>query len=330
MPTPDGPRYELVLPTRIDPSVDWTAAVVGDAHRCGLRADGSLWCWGRNSWGQVGNDRFDDFGAVLSPLRIGAERWLAVAAGDNHSCAIRDEQSLWCWGNNDAGQVGSPFVGEDTAEVTPLQVGDGNDWQTVIAGGNVSCAINGGGRAWCWGSNRFGQLGTVTDLEYSWQPRPLAPTLRWSQLSLGSAHLCGITNDGALWCWGLNHFGQLGTGDSSAGDLLAANSHLVAPQRIAPDRRWQAVAAGGAHTCAISDGDIYCWGRNHRGQAGLPQPLDAMPHPTRVAFPDAAPFLLVAAGQDHSCAIDQNHRLRCWGSNRHSQLGALAAPLSER
>lgn len=176
---------------------------LGEAHACARDDTDALWCWGRNSFGELGN------GQTLSspvPSAVGAgRRYTQVVVGPWHGCALDSAGQAWCWGFAAAGD-GQPG---DVARRTPVPVSGGHVFTQLAAGGQRSCGVAADGRAWCWGVNGQGGLGdgTVTD---RWVPTAVAGAQRWQRVAAGGMASCGIALDGTLHCWGWNETGALG------------------------------------------------------------------------------------------------------------------------
>ncbi len=245
---------------------------------------------------------------IVAPGPLGSE--VFVESGDGHTCAVFDG-TLYCWGENQDGQLG---LGDFEARSSPTQIGTDEDWVTVGAGGEFSCALR-QGRVWCWGEGSSGQLGVG---KFSASPSPVEVTLAGdaAKLSVGDNHACVILVDGRLYCWGLNAEGQLAQNDPWPGP--GANSAL--PLEVDAGQTYDSVAAGQGHTCGIrTDGSLWCWGRNARGELGLgPSAAGQLRSPMQVGVEED--FSIVSAGQNHTCAI-RGGELYCWGENTSSQLG---------
>lgn len=197
------------------PIHDWRVLDVGGAHACGIRAEGSLWCWGRNFDGEVGTGGGTQ--DIDVPARVGEDTdWVSVGLGGSHSCAIKSNGTLWCWGYNGFAQIGN---GVDPATTPPLQlyerrpvqIGTDDDWSFVTGGSYYSCGIRTDHSLWCWGDNAEGQLGVVTSPVVV-TPMQIGTRTDWQWIGAGLSHACGLTSDGALSCWGRNVEGQLGDG----------------------------------------------------------------------------------------------------------------------
>ena len=274
----------------------------GGEHTCSVRFDGSLWCWGRNTWGAVGNGLQGP--GTPDPTQVGTDSdWATVAAGGGHTCAAKTNGTLWCWGVGHKGQLGD---GDTEIRTSPVRVGTGTAWAQLSAGWFHTCGLRTNRTLACWGENSSGQIGDGT---MTTRLRPLSlPGTDWASISAGGWNTCGIRTDHSLWCWGRNDFGQVGDGSTS---------RRVSPTKIG-DNTWSQVSVGWAHTCAVkTSGQLRCWGRGDRGQlgdAGFVQRLT----PVQPAGDLAA--TAVAVGDTHSCAIGTDGTTWCWGSNDYGQL----------
>ncbi|HEX8673092.1 MAG TPA: hypothetical protein VF710_14450 [Longimicrobium sp.] len=176
-------------------------------HQCAI-SDGSVYCWGENSTGQLGNGTRI---AAAAPTRIASPlQFTRVGTGSFHSCALASDGSAWCWGSGYYGALGN---GGETGSTTPVQVMGGLTFKTLSVGLNHSCAVATDGTAYCWGWNTAGQLGSpATAGHYTPFPSAVGGGLRWKEVSAAARHSCGIATDSRLYCWGTNEFGQLGDG----------------------------------------------------------------------------------------------------------------------
>lgn len=234
---------------------------------------------------------------------------LAIAAGDDHSCGVVDG-ALYCWGGNDFFALG---LGDVAHRTMPARVGEDLTWHDVGCGNGFSCATS-QETLYCWGSSSSGQTGTGT---FAAVGTPTAVDLPGAvqQLSVGDDHVCVVLVDGTLWCWGNNAEGQLGQDDPFPGP--GVNS--AQPLPLGTSSEWDAVSAGQGHTCAIRrSGALYCWGRNTRGELGLPESAAGQIRSAqRVGSADD--WAQVAAGQNHTLRRDGS--FWCWGDNQSGQLG---------
>jgi alpha-tubulin suppressor-like RCC1 family protein len=144
----------------------------------------------------------------IAPTQVTGTDWTAVSAGFYHTCALKTDGTLWCWGDNTSGQLGL-----GTASTTPGQVTAGTaPWTVVTAGQSHTCALQADGTLWCWGENADGQLGIGSNLPSAAPVVVTASPSSWSAVAAGGAHTCAVAGDGTLWCWGANVKGQLGIG----------------------------------------------------------------------------------------------------------------------
>jgi len=257
---------------------------------------------------------------ILFLLQGCGENTLSVSSGFFHSCRIEegeDRNYLWCWGRNIEGQLGK---GDYLVWRTYTWGLNSEEWvkekwsstDSVSAGGYHTCAIDDDKNLWCWGRNDYGQVGNGEN-ENKNIPSPVSFGKKWKSVSAGGHHTCAIDDDKNLWCWGRNNFGQLGNGGYK-------NENI--PVLISQDKRWNQVSAGGHHTCAIDDEKkLWCWGRNDFGQVG-DESFENRNRPVIVSLPDGKKkWLSVSAGGYHTCAIDDEKKLWCWGRNDFGQLG---------
>jgi alpha-tubulin suppressor-like RCC1 family protein len=254
-----GDTSSKLLPTRVNglPG-EVSKATNGAGHMCAQLSDGALFCWGRNTAGQLGTgDLQPHLVPVKVDLPVPVDR---LSAGGSFTCARGTDSSLWCFGANEQGQLGIGNTTQQTkpASVTPLA----GQVVRVSTGAAHTCVFTTDGSVWCWGDNREGQLGTGDTTPRS-SPVKIDAAGLATQVFTGGAHSCALRVDGSLWCWGGNRFGQLGTGDTQG---------RLTPTAIAPavlGTSVQAAYAGGAHTCAVKvDGSVWCWGNNQYGQLG--------------------------------------------------------------
>jgi|GEM_PF-921742 len=231
-------------PARIGSDTDWAAISTGYYHSLALKSDGSLWAWGRNVSGQLGDGTTTN---KSSPTRVGADTdWAYISAGGwGHSLAIKSDGTLWAWGCNDSGQLGD---GTTTSKTSPVKIGTDTDWVAVSGGYYYSLALKSDGTLWAWGYNQSGQLGNGTT-----NPTPtpvrIGTDTNWAVIEAGGDHSLAIKSDGTLWAWGNNGTGKLGDG---------TKVDKSSPVRIGTDTNWVSVAAEGSHSLGIrSDGTLW-------------------------------------------------------------------------
>lgn len=293
---------------------DVSAGGEGQAHTCAIHFQGSLWCWGDNSRGQVGaNPSEVPFSSRVRLLDPGG--WARVSVGPLASCAVRDQGTLWCWGAGDDGRLG--FEGGSDR---PGVVGTEADWRDVSVGDGFSCALKDDNSLYCWGRNDRGQVGrsdvgAVTS-------RPAFVTANVLSVAAGGSHACGVRTGNSVWCWGDNAQGQ----SAETRELPFVPSPRRLAFGIAPEPQWRQVAAGVGHSCAVSaDGQLWCWGRNDEGQIGMGAASALPSPPVRIARERG--WRRVAVGARHTCAEAADGTLWCWGDGRLGQTG-VAPPLT--
>lgn len=195
-------------PTKKDGLSNVTSIAVGDYHRCAVVLPGEVWCWGGNWSGQLGANS-----EVLysnDPVRVsGIENAVAVTAGFEHSCAVASSGQVWCWGDNEFGQLGDG-AGEDSS--APVLVTDVADVVLMAAGDFHNCVVKATGEAWCWGDNEYGQVGDGTDCCWKDEPVKVSGLVDVVAIAAGWNHSCAVLKAGQTWCWGDNEYGQLGDG----------------------------------------------------------------------------------------------------------------------
>jgi len=247
--------------------------------------------------------------AIASPLEA-PKIWKQVSVGNYHACAIGIDQSLWCWGSNIYGQVGSDTVSRNGSESRPLQIGAETSWKSVSAGSYHSCAIKTNKTLWCWGYNANGQIGLGYSGLPEGAPLQVGTAKTWSQVSAGGYHTCAKKTDKTLWCWGGNNYGQLGDGST-----VAKNK----PARITKATNWASVSTGTFHSCAKkTDKTLWCWGLNGNGQLGDGSALDKK-KPVRITR--ATNWASVSLGAYHTCAKKTDGSVWCWGDNSSGKVG---------
>lgn len=302
-------------------STNWLEVSAGGDFTCALKSGGTLWCWGFNADGQLGVGNLalrSSPTPVVGNTSATAGPWNAITAGGATACALRLNRTLWCWGSNVKGQLGNnSFAGRSTTPVP--ESSNGIDWTAVNAGGAHACATKLNGFLFCWGDNTLGQVGNGQIGNFIRVPTVEATfSNAWRQVSTGRDHTCAVKNDGSLWCWGSNSFGQLGI-NSTVGQTFATQEATFA-------NTWSSVTAGGVHSCAIKlDRTAWCWGGNLTGQLGNGSIITPFPPPANQLFPlpitGNGSYLSLEVGLSHSCGIRITNRVSCWGGNADGQLG---------
>lgn len=267
---------------------------LGYYHSAAITKDGSLYMWGYNRSGQLGDGTTTD---RYTPVKI-MDNVASVSLGGSHSAAVTKDGSLYMWGDNGNGRLGD---GTTTDRYTPVKIMD--NVASVSLGSSHSAAITKDGSLYMWGYNYYGQLGdgTTTD-RYT----PVKIMDNVASVSLGGNHSAAITKDSNLYMWGGNGSGQLGDGTTD---------NKARPHRVASNV--QSVKLGYSHTTVISkDGGLYTWGYNYYGQLGNGTTTDSS-NPIKI-MNDA---IDCAGGDNHTIVLKKDGTVYTWGDNYHGQLG---------
>lgn len=306
--TNSPPPADATLPA---PDGNLGARVVsGFAQTCAI-VNGTLYCWGADDFGQVGVLGDSD---QTRPVKLSDDAFIDVCAGEHHSCALRADGTLLCWGANTHGELG---LGDSSSREIPTPL-DSRRFVAVSCGGSSTCALAPRGELWCWGDNTEGKLGQADPpkeepgtLAMSEVPIQVRSELRFAKVSVGQGHVCAISEQGSLYCWGRNDQGQLGIG----GTLEQTRT----PLPVIGDLQYAAISAGQFHSCAVDmSGKLWCWGKNEGGMLGLGSSQAAFREP---ALLQGSNYESVSVNWLHSCAVTTNGTLSCWGRGVEGQLG---------
>jgi len=262
----DSTTSQRTAPVPVVGERAYSSISAGLEQSCAVEASTSeTYCWGRSQSGQRGDGTTNTvtfptvtFGSSL----LGFDR---VSAGGQHTCAIAQDGAAFCWGLNNQGQVGD---GTTTTRFVPTAVSGGLSFAYLAVNNNdiaweSSCGVTPAGEAYCWGLNNYGQLGRGTTGGQFVEPEEVFGGLRFTSVSPGTSHTCGVTTDGEAYCWGSNTSGQLGNG--AAGATEGTNT----PTLVNGGYTFRYVGAGRDFSCGLTDGgDVYCWGYNGNGQLG--------------------------------------------------------------
>lgn len=278
----------------------------GGNHTCALTKTGTVFCWGSNRYGQLGDGSQE---RRTSPVQVGElNSVLALSSGSWHTCAVLAD-SVKCWGWNGAGLLGD---GTQTDQLTPANVqGSLQGVQNIAAGATHTCIlINSGVK--CWGYNNYGQLGDGSTVLKTSPTDVIGLEVDVQSISAGDWHTCAIKKDETIWCWGYNLAYQLGDGTQVDRSTPVQVANLAGS--------FAQISAGGAHTCVrTTAGMAKCWGVNDSKQLG---DNSFEPYTTIIdvsVLPKA--ILDISSGGKHTCAILLNGEYFCWGYNATGQLG---------
>ncbi len=304
------------VPSQVHNLTDVIAISAGGAHTCAIKTDNSVWCWGDNTRGRLGDGTTT---LRLTPVQVDSTNLTgakAISAGKNHTCAIKDDNTPWCWGDNSLRQVGQASgLGHSTPQ--PINI---MNVTAISAGEKHTCVRQTGGQIWCWGNRNEGQLGDGSTLTQTHTPQAardssegFPPISNATAISASDLHTCIIRADNSPWCWGDNRYGQ--TDKEPIGqrpDNTFENRTRAVPVPNLPTA--SVISAGGWHTCALYNGEGWCWGRNNWGQLGntsttdspLPVKMGVTYAPTFTSSPNLASGTYGKPYTDHTFVVNAN------------------------
>jgi cysteine-rich repeat protein len=312
----------------------------GDAHSCALLDTENVRCWGNGGSGRLGYGNTNNFGDNLgeTPELVGdvdlGGPVKQIAAGATHTCAVLVDGKVFCWGEAGSGQLGYGNTIDIGDNETPLSAGSvsiGGLANQIAVGTTHTCAVLVDGKVRCWGEAGSGQLGygNLTDIGKNEPPSVVAPVnlganVVITQVSAGNDYNCALTNDGKVFCWGINLNGQLGYGNINT---IGDNEQPVAAGPVTVGGTVAQLALGSVHSCALlTNGRVRCWGNAGGGQLGYANinfiGNDANEFPSTVGDVNIGGLATqIAAGDFHTCAVLDTGTIRCWGLANSGQLG---------
>ncbi|MFN4027892.1 MAG: T9SS type A sorting domain-containing protein [Flavobacterium sp.] len=274
----------------------WSQVSNGQNHTIAIKTDGTLWAWGSNLFGQLGNGNNTDSNF---PIQIGTSNdWRQVAAGGAHSLAIKNDGTLWAWGYNLNGQVGNNSIIDVNI---PTRIGNENDWKDVFGGVYVSAAIKNNFTLWGWGLNYYNwQLAQPFSNSDILVPTQIGTDMDWKSISFGAFSTIALKNNNSLWSWGQSNFGELGNG------ILI--SQIFFPTQIGSSTDWKEISTGFNFTMAIkNNGTLWSWGL---GYSSIP-----------LQNGTSSDWSKISSYGNFNLAIKSNGSLWSWGNNSNGQLG---------
>ncbi|MFC7774812.1 RCC1 domain-containing protein [Flavobacterium sp. GCM10027622] len=312
-----------LLPKQIGTESNWLKISAGNAHNLAIKANGTLWAWGRNSDGQVGIG--SNASTFNTPQQIGTDTdWAFISAGDEFSLAIKTNGTLWAWGDNAFGQLGDTSTDDRNS---PVQIGTATNWASVSAGTQHALGLKVNGELWAWGTNNTARFSTTLPA-FSYVPIQMGTDTDWSKVVASRDHGAALKTNGTFWTWGSNATGQLGDGTTV---------DKTTPINIASLNGAIKIAKGHQHTLVIkNDGTIWSWGGNASGQLGIGTPLSPAPSPTLNPTQENTfnnTWIYIDSKITHTAAIRSDGTLYTWGANLWGQLGdnsqtAKSAPVN--
>jgi alpha-tubulin suppressor-like RCC1 family protein len=279
------------------------AASSTSVHKLGIKSDGTLWGWGSNQFGQLGDGTTN---SQTVPEQIGtATNWVDIAANAGSSYGITADGKLWAWGVNNAGQLGD---GTSNNSLVPEQIGTATNWVHVSACESHCFAITTDHHMWGWGYGTY----LNSDGNSSSVPVQIGTDHDWATVSSGNAHTIAMKTNGTIWGWGRNAEGEAGTGIDP--------DNVVSPTQIGTATNWVTVSCGYDHTLAVTaDGKLWAWGANYAGEIGDGTTTNVTAGPEQIGT--ATNWKSVAGGYTHSLAITTDGHLWAWGENNLGELG---------
>ena len=323
----DGTNTGSNLPVAVSTTNPQPATYVdisgGGDHSCGIASTGVAYCWGVGAFGRLGTGNTSSTTVPTPVVTAGAlpDTYKDIEAGEVFSCGIGIDDSVYCWGMNDEGQLGiGTTTGSSNVPVPVLAGQSPGQFTDLAVGAFHACAIATDQHAYCWGYNGFGNVGAGTGTLKN--PSPLAVLVgpspgTFTSITAGDHRTCAIGTDSRAYCWGSGTQGGNGNGASTD------DSVMVQVSAGASSGLFSGVAPGGDQTCGVStSGAAFCWGRNASGQLGTGNTTPAsvpVAVTTAGALPDT--YASISSGRDFSCGIATGGAAYCWGTNGNGELG---------
>ena len=295
----------------ISGGTNWKSVSTGEFHTAAVKTDGTLWLWGYNNSGRLGNNTVTNTSSPVQTISGGAN-WRLVGLGRTHSAAIKTDGTLWLWGYGGSGQLGNNELAF-MPKSSPIQtISGGSNWLTLSSGWSHVTAIKTDGTLWLWGSNAAGELGNNTVTNTCSPVQTISGGNNWRTVSANLSHTAAIKTDGSLWLWGCNYLGRLG--NSSITDRSSP------VQTISGGNNWRSVGAGRFHTAAIkTDGTLWIWGSGSHGVLGV-NAIIQQSSPVQT-ISGGTNWRSVSAGSEGTAATKTDGTLWMWGRGAVGQFG---------
>ncbi len=297
----------------------WKSISNGNQHICAIADNNQAYCWGQNGRGQLGNGNNSNQSTPAQVLRpTGVNWWKNINTGFRHTCAIADNDQMYCWGYGANGRLGNGLNSDQSTPVLANNPAGVTGWQNVFAGADQSCAFATNDQIYCWGRNSYGQLGNGNTTDQPTLTQVILPTNvnSWKELKGVWLHYCAVADNDQMYCWGRNNDGQLGNGNTNN------QSSPVQIASVSGAGQWQTFSPGANHTCAIAaNHQMYCWGDNSTGSLGNNTTTNSLT-PVQVVNPVGVTQWTDALNSyDHNCAIADDNQTYCWGWGFNYVLG---------
>jgi alpha-tubulin suppressor-like RCC1 family protein len=295
-------------PVQVGSLTNWAELFTGSSSGGAtmvIKSDGTLWAWGQNSSGQLGqNNRIDR----SSPVQVGSDtNWAKVTVGSRFTVALKTTGTLWAWGYNNYGMLGQ---GDTIDRSSPVQVGSDTNWAEAASGAGHAHAIKTTGTLWSWGEGTQGRLGTGNLINRS-SPVQVGSDTNWANVSAGNNFSIALRTTGSLWSWGYNVQGQLG--------FSTASASRSSPVQIGSNTNWASISAGIVQAAAITTSNtLFTWGSNVGGTLGLGNTNNTS-SPVQVG--SGTDWSKVSITSYSCAAIKTTGTLWTWGYNPQGQLG---------
>jgi alpha-tubulin suppressor-like RCC1 family protein len=284
-------------------ALQFTTISVGNTFACGVTTASAVYCWGSNSYGQLGD------GTTTSrfvPTAVGtAQLFVSVTVGSYHACGVTVGEAAYCWGWNGQGNLGT---GNYSSSSTPVLVGGSHNWRSVAAGASTTCGVTTAGVGYCWGNNSSGTIGNGGTVITA-SPTAVSGSINWRSIRINNGlTACGVDTSDNGFCWGGNNLSQVGNGGTAS---------VLSPFQIAG--AWKNISPGPNSTCGVrTNGDAYCWGQNAYGQLGVGDTSDR-----------TSPALVLGGhlwadtsmGSNTVCGIRADGSGYCWGYGGAGAIG---------
>jgi len=299
----------------ISGGTNWKQVSSGYYHTAAIKTDGTLWVWGDNSAGQLGNNTIISRSSPVQTIS-GGTNWKQVYAGYGHTAAIKTDGTLWLWGFGTSGELGNNST---LSRSSPVQtISGGTNWKEVSCGEKFTAAIKTDGTLWLWGRGSSGQIGDNTITFRSSPVQTISGGNNWKQVSCGRNHTAAIKTDGTLWLWGFGTSGELGNNST-----LSRSSPV---QTISGGNNWKQVACGYFHTAAVkTDGTLWLWGSGVNGELGNNSTLSRSSPVQTISggnnWKQVSCGFIIQGTSGHTAAIKTDGTLWLWGLGAEGQLG---------
>jgi len=294
-----------------------------ETNTCGLKTDNSLWCWGSDIYGALGN------GAILTansnvPLPIMAgHKFIDVDLGRFHGCGKKLDNSLWCWGSDFFGKQGNGAISGDIHEPTKLTtISNVSDFSLSSS---HACAITKDYQTYCWGRDDEGQLGTGTNISGGAGDQRTPVLLKipepFISIKAGVSTTCALAASGNAYCWGENTNGQVGMG--TIGGIINT------PTKVVGGHKFKQISVNNGGCGLTNKGVAYCWGNDNNNQANGDGTEVNTPTPLKVAVKE--PFIEVPKQSNHvACGIISGGEAYCWGADSLGERGQGATAVTSQ